>query len=328
MILVLTNKEDLTADFVIVEAKRQGVPILRVNREDFPEAASILVDYRSQGVSAVICTPAGQAKLSDVRAIWYRRPGLPGPDARLRQTSEPAEAVFIRREVDDFLSGVWRLSNAHWVSPPARVWEAELKAYQLEVARAVGFRIPATRITASKRAALEFIEGVKGETVVKPVRGGMTTTKNGAWMLVTSPITTERLHEMPESLPVPYIFQERVTKAADVRVTVIGRTMFPISIIPEGVDNVPIDWRLIEEARLRYKPIVLPHETERAVITLLDRLGLEFGAIDLVQTDDGFVFLEINPSGQWAWLELQTGLPMARTLVRLLGGHEGEHSVA
>jgi glutathione synthase/RimK-type ligase-like ATP-grasp enzyme len=48
------------------------------------------------------------------------------------------------------------------------------------------------------------------------------------------------------------------------------------------------------------------------------RFGLVFGAIDLVQTPSGFYFLEINPNGEWAWLQKEAGLPIAETIVDIL----------
>jgi len=46
-------------------------------------------------------------------------------------------------------------------------------------------------------------------------------------------------------------------------------------------------------------------------VELVARLGLRFGAIDIIVTpDDRYVFLEINPNGQWLWIEEETGLPI------------------
>ncbi|MCZ3387408.1 MAG: hypothetical protein LH630_10710 [Actinomycetia bacterium] len=47
-------------------------------------------------------------------------------------------------------------------------------------------------------------------------------------------------------------------------------------------------------------------------------MSLEFGAIDLALNGDGYSFLEINPNGEWGWLQKTVGLPIAETLVDLL----------
>lgn len=55
------------------------------------------------------------------------------------------------------------------------------------------------------------------------------------------------------------------------------------------------------------------------MLALARRLGLSYCALDLVVTPSGdYVFLEVNPSGQYGWLESLTGLPITRELVRML----------
>ena len=52
---------------------------------------------------------------------------------------------------------------------------------------------------------------------------------------------------------------------------------------------------------------------------LVEKLGLCYGAIDMVLTPDGrYVFLEINPNGQYLWIELATGLPISDAICSLL----------
>jgi hypothetical protein len=51
---------------------------------------------------------------------------------------------------------------------------------------------------------------------------------------------------------------------------------------------------------------------------MLANLGLRYGAFDFVRTpDDRFVFLEVNPTGEWAWLEEHLALPMRDAFIRL-----------
>jgi hypothetical protein len=49
------------------------------------------------------------------------------------------------------------------------------------------------------------------------------------------------------------------------------------------------------------------------------RLGLVYGAIDLRLTPEGrYVFLEINPSGQFLYVEHATGQPITAALAKAL----------
>jgi glutathione synthase/RimK-type ligase-like ATP-grasp enzyme len=48
-------------------------------------------------------------------------------------------------------------------------------------------------------------------------------------------------------------------------------------------------------------------------------LGLKFSAIDLVVDVHGDVwFLELNPNGQWGFVELATGQPIGAAMAALL----------
>ena len=48
-------------------------------------------------------------------------------------------------------------------------------------------------------------------------------------------------------------------------------------------------------------------------------LRLAYGAIDLRRTPEGdYVFLEINPAGQWIFVEEKTGQPMTDAMAKLL----------
>jgi hypothetical protein len=63
----------------------------------------------------------------------------------------------------------------------------------------------------------------------------------------------------------------------------------------------------------------------RAIRAYLMHFGLVFGAFDFTLSASGeWTFIECNPSGQWAWLEPPTGLPMTTALADLLerGTHD------
>ena len=76
-----------------------------------------------------------------------------------------------------------------------------------------------------------------------------------------------------------------------------------------------------------YAPHELPLEEEQRCIRLVQELGQCFGAIDLVlHPERGYVFLEINPNGQWGWIEDFTGLPIAAAFADLLVRLSSNHS--
>jgi glutathione synthase/RimK-type ligase-like ATP-grasp enzyme len=75
--------------------------------------------------------------------------------------------------------------------------------------------------------------------------------------------------------------------------------------------------------RARMEAVDLPEAVRGQLFALMDSLGLVYGAIDLRLKPDGtYVFLEVNPAGQFLFIEAVTGQPIARTLAEtLVRGH-------
>jgi D-alanine-D-alanine ligase-like ATP-grasp enzyme len=56
----------------------------------------------------------------------------------------------------------------------------------------------------------------------------------------------------------------------------------------------------------------------------MSRLSLTYGAIDLVLTPDGrYVFLEINPNGQWLWIDEMLSLGISHSIAEWLSEGTG-----
>jgi glutathione synthase/RimK-type ligase-like ATP-grasp enzyme len=109
----------------------------------------------------------------------------------------------------------------------------------------------------------------------------------------------------------PVILQPYIDKAYEVRATVIGEKVFAAAIFSQSSTRTTYDWRRYNVKHTPHKPFKLSPEVEERCISMVRHLGLVFGAIDLICTPDNrFVFLEINPNGQWAWIEILTGLPI------------------
>jgi glutathione synthase/RimK-type ligase-like ATP-grasp enzyme len=122
--------------------------------------------------------------------------------------------------------------------------------------------------------------------------------------------------------PEPYLLQAEIAKAADVRVTVVGERVFAVAIrTPVGA---PTDWRRTSLDLLQHEIIELPEDVEALCCALVQTYDLRFAAIDFVLTCDGrFDFLELNPNGQWAWLEDATGVPLCAAMADLLLDADG-----
>lgn len=77
MILLVTNKRDITGDFIVLELRKRGLPFHRLNTEDLPSGA---IRFRPGAERDWEIESGGETlALRDVRAAYYRRPGAPEP---------------------------------------------------------------------------------------------------------------------------------------------------------------------------------------------------------------------------------------------------------
>jgi len=119
----------------------------------------------------------------------------------------------------------------------------------------------------------------------------------------------------------PAIYQEAVPKAYEARAIVVGDRVLVCRIDSQASARTSLDWRHYDFDRVEHRPMTAPADVELALLALCRYFGLVFGAIDLIVTPDGrWVFLELNPNGQWGWLEEQGGLPVSRAIAEELIG--------
>jgi glutathione synthase/RimK-type ligase-like ATP-grasp enzyme len=96
--------------------------------------------------------------------------------------------------------------------------------------------------------------------------------------------------------------------------------VFAAAVNSQGDDRSRYDWRRRGIALLNaWKPYTLPHEVEEKLLKLMAHFSLNYGAIDLILTPDGrHVFLEVNPVGEFFWLEGCPGLPISQAIADIL----------
>jgi glutathione synthase/RimK-type ligase-like ATP-grasp enzyme len=140
-------------------------------------------------------------------------------------------------------------------------------------------------------------------------------------VLYTQALDEGMLQALDDIGPEPYLFQALVTKAADVRVTVVGDKAYACRIGSQQVSGAEVDWRAGELRDLSHSAVTLPSDVDNRCVELARSFGLRFAAIDLAETvEGGYVFFEVNPNGQWAWVEQMTGQPLRTALADELAG--------
>jgi len=262
----------------------------------------------------ILSGPNLDVPLERVHSVYYRRPGR--FDLSIHRHDDLRR--FVEAEARQGFGGVLSSLDCTWVNHPARMADAEYKPCQLKVAAESGLRVPRSHLTNDPRSAKMFAEAVGGMVVDKPLSAHRFWVENGrSFVLLTSPIQLDSICD-PRIGITAHLFQEWVPKHHDVRLTVVGGRFFAVAIDVGGSTAALIDWRANHRCH-RYLVTTVPDEVRAGVRSLLDRLGLVFGALDFSVTEEGeWFFLELNPGGQWGWIEAATGLPIASAIADAL----------
>jgi glutathione synthase/RimK-type ligase-like ATP-grasp enzyme len=317
MIIIVTNRQDYTADFLILELQKRQVDYVRFNTEDFPQYVQVAWQIDNTGLDGYFLFPKMRVDLKDIHSVWYRRPVPPVPSPEI---DDSIAQEFVLAESQASLDGVWRTLDCFWVSRPDNLRRAEVKLYQLKVAAQLGFCLWPTILTNDPQYAKTFYQDQDGKIVYKPLRRGRLVREETVSLIYTNPVGRSEAKNLDRVKYAPSLFQRYVPKRVEIRVTVIGHKAFAVEIHSQDYDDTQHDWRRGDTARFSHEPHSLPVEVESKCVALVKLLGLAFGAIDLVLTPEGeYVFLEINPNGQWAWIQqLRPEIPLRETLADIL----------
>lgn len=312
IILLVTSKHDLAADLIFLELKRRNVSFLRLNSEEFP--VKILMSWAPFAEKEIIINEQSFS-LNGIKSVWFRKAEAPNlPVDIISQGSRD----YLLNNVNRFLTGFWEDTNWLWINKPSKIQAGENKLYQLSIAKQLELPIPKTVITNNPKTVREFIEA-HGNVIVKSIAPPVVEAENSRWGLFTHAVTLQDVSDDMSVRISPCIFQERINRKSDLRITVVGEKVFAAEIIVDDRERDNPDWRSIDPQYLKYKPFKLPAKLSNYCINFLSELGLSFGAFDFILTDNGdIVFIEVNPSGQWGWIEHETGLPITKELANLL----------
>ena len=313
-VLLITNTSDFTCDYVVRSLNKLGADYYRFNTDEIGSDVFLTFDF-AHDIYTLFDRPKGfNIDLLTFQSVYFRRPELPKFS---EEAIIPDEIQFMQLEIRQTLEGLYKiLRNAYWISDVDAIRKAENKIYQQMLAKEIGFRIPSGVVTNNTEAFKSFVERNSGNSIIKPIYSGQI-----GWPEMQNVVFTSELESEPHSEQIelcPSYLQERIEKQYDIRVTVVSDEIFAARIDSQSNQETMTDWRVGENI-LPHEAITLPQSIQGQCLELLRRLDLQFGAIDFVETPDGeYIFLEINPNGQWAWIETQTGLPISDTIAKKL----------
>ena len=319
-VLIISNPEDIHTQEVVDRIKGYGAEPFLFYPESLGHTNSLSLSLNNIS-DAKIGLQIGtyQISINDIYSVWYRRPRIPS----LVQYNLQNEALeFSRDEWRGFLHGIYSLLQKQlWVSHPHKLHLASSKPLQLQIAKELGFKIPRTLITNEKIKAREFISKFES-VIVKPTGSGWIYNEdNDVAYILTNRVTDKSMEMLDDIQIAPVTFQEEIFKAYELRVNVVGKKVLAIKIDSQKSTISQVDWRRYDVKNTPYSNYQLPENIAVKCLLLTQRLGLQFGAIDLIRSVEGdYIFLEINGNGQFLWAEKLSEVQVGDAIASLLSG--------
>jgi glutathione synthase/RimK-type ligase-like ATP-grasp enzyme len=298
-ILLISDTKDYTTDYIAVELEKRHQSYLRIDKDKLSEYK---VHFDFNNLVLLINKKSVEYLISDstLRSIYYRVPTY------LRETFSRAvlpEDQLSSSQWMAFIRNLTVFERAIWVNNPISSYKAENKLFQLLYAKIIGFNIPNTYIVNYCDNCIDSDE----KLIVKSLDTAILKIGDKEGFAYSNVISRNELKNYDLSIS-PIVLQEYLYPKIDLRVTVIGEKVYAVKITKndKGVEG---DWRKLKND-VDFIPVTLPIHVTRNCIEIVKALDLNFGGIDLIESKGLYYFIEINPTGEWAWLVNSSNLPI------------------
>lgn len=290
-ILVVTCSYDRTVDYILAKYK-SDFEFFRFNVDRFAEYKIVISESYweiSQGSYTI--------NQEEVLSIYYRKPAFPDThdfDMEFRR--------LIHSDILSVVEGIVNSFNGIVLTKPCILRKTENKIFQLLYAQ--NNKILMSNSFIGNNIGFNQIDNPR---IIMPISIGKIL-KDGEVSIIQTNIMHE--NDQYDDLGLtPIYVQKYVKKKYEVRLTVAGDDFYAVKIVSDN----SVDWR--DGDKNTYELIETPPEIKKTIRKLLFDFNLQFGAIDyIVDPDDNWFFLEINPNGQWQWLESALNLTISESI--------------
>ncbi|MCX4824262.1 ATP-grasp ribosomal peptide maturase [Streptomyces sp. NBC_01142] len=316
-VLIVAEQLDAAADMVVDQLNQRDIPVIRFDAAVFPQQLTLTAGHGSTelGWTGVLDDGHRTARLEDVRAVYWRRPGR----SAIADTVPEPYATWAQNQADAALLNLLAaLPGVRWINNPHHDRIAAHKPQQLTTATHCGLRVPRSLITNDPKAAQAFAKQIDAPIICKPILGGRLPVEEGRSLMVATHYVNAK--EFDDSIrTTAHYFQEAIDKAYEVRLVAVGDQVFGGTLHTTS-ERARTDWRT-DYKHIEYGTTSVPDHIIYGVRRFLAYYGIVFGSFDFAVTpDDEWVFFENNPAGTWAWVENRTGLPIAAAHADYLQG--------
>jgi glutathione synthase/RimK-type ligase-like ATP-grasp enzyme len=300
-VLVLTHEEDPHADAVCEFFKNNNVPYCLVATE------KIQKDYKLHFDSSSLLYTISNNKNKEIEIdsswnIWNRR--VMNPDTKKGFAKDLKDIII--DETEKAWDGLLISHKGKVVNKPHNQIHANNKIEQIIFASKFkdDIKIPDTIVTNDPDKVIDFYDKHRGNICYKLQKGALVNTPTGSKIIYTNKVSKENMKNVDLVSQHPSLFQEYIDKEFEIRIVTIGNESIGTAIYSQNSEISKVDYRKYDFENVRYEHINLPDNVKNFCSSMLKEYNLHFGVFDFIYSKNkDYVFLELNPNGQWLWLE-------------------------
>lgn len=298
MLLFLSNSKDATCDYFCEVVEANNIEYFRLNT-DFSQGEVNIEFNLNDNIHIVYNETTLHPK--NIQCVWNRRP----EKIHAGNFSDTAFSEHYRGEWRHSLDGFFKqIPIPKWINHPYNNANAISKIEQLVRAREYGLLIPDSIVTQHRNKFDSFSKKHSFGIITKPISHGYVSDGDSVHNIYTTEINTNEC-DFTHLSNCPTLFQEKINKVSDIRISYIDGLMDAAEIIFTENGQQRLDIRKNNMEGVQYKPIELPKDIASNLERLVKSYSLRFAAIDMgIRSDGEWIFFEINPNGQWAWLDI------------------------
>lgn len=299
-ILILSHKHDHSTADVMDWIYCLGGEVTRIN---YSSVTALLKAEIGSDKDIVILVENKEYKISDFNSFWYRNGNINFNNA-LQGYTGPAD--FSNEVMHHLHAEARALSNLiiYKLEQKKRIGSFNLsepnKLIVLEMAKLYGLQTPHTLITSRKDQLVEFHKITKN-LIYKAISDSISVKCDDGYLgFFTERLTESILNQLPQ-LFFPTLFQEEITKKYELRIFYLEDKFYPMAIFSQNDSSTQVDFRRYNKAKPnRTVPYSLPKVIVSKLLMLTKAMNINSGSIDMiVDNNNNYVFLEINPVGQY-----------------------------
>ncbi|WP_053002526.1 MULTISPECIES: grasp-with-spasm system ATP-grasp peptide maturase [Kordia] len=297
MILLISSKYDVSTNNVIKWLNYYGINFLRLNTEDFNSLNHFSLSNTSSKLKV------NNVDLDSITSVWHRR-------GRLRHVPNSLNGLgkvtdYLKKEEDSLVKSIetYLKNTRKYIGS----YTSEVENYKLEhlmMARECNLNIPNSMITTNKKELIDFYN-THDQIISKDLRYSINikTEKICINSIGTFKVTNDLIKGLEDQFAPIYV-QEYIEKEFEIRVFYFENKMFAMGIFSQQDEQTQVDYRNYNnQVPNRCVPISLPTDIEKKLLEFTKKVKLNTGSIDLIySTDERYVFLEVNPMGQFDWV--------------------------